>query len=223
MARRTSSGRLDDGVELPWWVSVVFAAIIYIFLNWIFPSLAGSNVFLKNLAAAAQASAGLLALLFLVLAGLSLLLEYRRRRLLDLQVSLATIRALPRRRFEQFVAEAFHGQGYAVSERDSAAPDRGVDLVLTRGNEKVLVQCRRWRSETIDIAPVRQLYDVMVSEQASGCTLLASGAYSNDALRFAAGKPIRLIGGQALEKMLRGVKRAAGAADTAHAPESSLS
>lgn len=203
MARRTSLGLLDDGIEVPWWINVAFAAVIYVFLNWIFPALAG-----------------FWALFFLLLAALSLFLEYRRRRLLDLQVSLATIRALPQRRFEQFVAAAFHRQGYVVSPRDDATPDCGVDLVLTRGGEKVLVQCRRWRSEMIDLAPVQDLYDVMVSRQADSCMLLAGGAYSNGALRFAAGKPIRLVGGAALEKMLRGVTPAVDPAGTAHAHQS---
>jgi restriction system protein len=164
-----------------------------------------------------------LALIFLALSGLSLFLAYRRRRVLDLEMSLATIRALPRRRFEQFAAEAFRNQGYAVSERGSAGQDRGVDLILRRANQKVLVQCRRWRSETIDIGPVRELYDVMASEQASGCVFLATGGYSNDALRFAAGKAMRLIAGRELEKTLRGVKRVANSAEAAHAHESSLS
>jgi restriction system protein len=222
MARGTSSALLDDRVELPWWVGVVIAAIIYVFLKWVFPLAAGSNEFLAQLAATAQSSAGLLALIFLALAGLSLFLAYRRRRVLDLETSLATLRALPRRRFEQFAAEAFQYQGYAVSETGSAG-DCGIDFILRRENEKVLLQCRRWRSETIDIAPVRELYDVMAAEQASGCAFLTTGGYSSDALRFAAGKPVRLIAGPELEKMLRGVKRPGASAEAAPAPESSLS
>jgi len=222
MARSASSALLDDRVELPWWVGVVIAAIIYVFLKWVFPLVAGSNEFLAQLAATAQSSAGLLALIFLALAGLSLFLAYRRRRLLDLEMSLATIRALPRRRFEQFAAKAFQNQGYAVSEAGSAG-DCGVDFILRRGNEKVLIQCRRWRSETIDIAPVRELYGAMAAEQANGCAFLTTGGYSSDAFRFAAEKPVRLIAGPELEKMLRGVKRPVASAEAAPAPESSLS
>jgi restriction system protein len=222
MARGTSSALLDDRVELPWWVGVVIAAIIYVFLKWVFPLAAGSDEFLAQLAATAQSSAGLLALIFLALAGLSLFLAYRRRRVLDLEMSLATLRALPRRRFEQFAAEAFQYQGYAVSETGSGG-NCAVDFILRRGNEKVLLQCRRWRSETIDIAPVRELYDVMAAEGATGCAFLTTGGYSIDALRFAAGKPAQLIAGPELEKMLRGVKRPGASAEAAPAPESSLS
>jgi len=222
MARSTSSALLDDRVEPPWWFGVVIAAIIYVFLKWVFPRVAGSNEFLALLAATAHSSAGLLALIFLALSGLSLFLAYRRRRLLDLETSLATLRALPRRRFEQFAAEAFQYQGYAVSEAGSAG-DCGIDFILKRENEKVLLQCRRWRSETIDIVPVRELYDVMAAEQANGCAFLTTGGYGSDALQFAAGKPVRLIAGPELEKMLRGVKRPVASAEAAPAPESSLS
>lgn len=223
MAKETGAALLDDRVELPWWMSVIIAATIYVFLKWIFPFLAGSNAFFKHLSAITQSSAGLLALLFVALAGFSLWLEHRRKRLLDLQTSLATIRALPRRRFEQFVVEALRAESYTVSEWGGPGQDRGVDLVLTRDNEKVLVQCRRWRSETIDVAPVRELYDVMASEQASSCLVVTSGTYSNDALRFAEGKAVRFIGGRELETMLRRVNRAVAATEAAHAHESSLS
>jgi restriction system protein len=223
MAKTISSGLLHDRVELPWWVAVVFAATIYAFLKWIFPSIAGSGVFLKSLSATAQSLAGLLAAIFLALGGLSRVLALRRRRLLDLAMSLATIRALPQRRFEQFTAEAFQNQGYTVAQWVSTGQDCGVELVLKRGNEKVLVQCRRWRSESIDAVPVRELYAAMAAAQANSCVLLTTGDYSNDARQFAAGKPIRLIAGGELEKMLSGAKRAVTSAEAAPAHESAVS
>jgi restriction system protein len=222
MAKTINSGLLHDRMELPWWVAVVFAATIYAFLKWIFPSIAGSGVFLKSLAATAQSLAGLLAAIFLALGGLSRLLAFRRRRVLDLEMSLATIRALPQRRFEQFATEAFEKQGYSVAQCDSAGPDCG-EFILTRGNEKVLVQCRRWRSESIDSVPVRELYEAMAAAQASSCALLTTGDYSDDARRFAAGKRIQLVAGRELEKMLSGGKRAVNSAKVVHAHDSPIS
>lgn len=223
MARSTSLGPPDEGVALPWWAGFVFAAIVYVFLKWVFPSVSGSSAVLKPLAVVAQSSAGLWALIFLVLASLSPLLAYRRRRRLDLEVSLATIRALPQRRFEQFAAEAFENEGYAVARCGNASQECGVDFTLRRGQEKVLVQCRRWRSATIDSVPLRALHDLMAAEQASGCAFVTTGGYDEDALQFAAGKPIRLIGGRELEKMLSDVKRTADSTDSDHAHQSSLS
>ena len=223
MARDTSLGPLDDGMELPWWAGFVFAALVYVFLKWVFPSVTASSALLEPLAAGARSSAALWALIFLVLTSLSPLRAYRKRRLLDFETSLATIRALPQQRFEQFAAEAFQSEGYAVSHCGTADRDRGVDFTLKRDQEKVLVQCRRWRSATIDSAPLRALHELMAAEKASGCAFVTTGGYGEDALQFAARKPIRLIRGRELEKMLREVKRTADAAGSAHAHQSSLS
>ncbi len=223
MARDTSLSPLDDGVELPWWAGFVCAGLVYVFLKWIFPSVTASSALLEPLAAGARSSAALWALIFLVLASLPPLRAYRKRRLLDLETSLASIRALPQPRFEQFAAEAFQTEGYAAARCGTAERNRGVDFTLERDQEKVLVQCRRWRSAMIDSAPLRALYALMPTEQASGCAFVTTGGYDDDALQFAAGKPIRLIAGRELEKMLRDLKRTADSTGAGHAHQSSLS
>ena len=45
--------------------------------------------------------------------------------------------------FELLVGEAFRLQGYEVTELGGAGPDGGVDLVLRKGKEKFLVQCKQ--------------------------------------------------------------------------------
>jgi len=223
MARDTSLSPLDDGVELPWWAGFVCAGLVYVFLKWIFPSLTVSSALLEPLAAGARSSAALWALIFLALVSLSPLRAYRKRRLLDLETSLASIRALPQARFEQFAAEAFQNEGYAAARCGTAERNDGVDFTLERDQEKVLVQCRRWRSATIDSAPLRALYALMSTEQASGCVFVTTGGYGDDALQFAAGKPIRLIAGRELEKMLRDLNRTADSTGAGHAHLSSPS
>jgi restriction system protein len=46
------------------------------------------------------------------------------------------------RDFELLVGEAFRLQGYRVVEMGGASADGGVDLVLSKGNEKFFVQCK---------------------------------------------------------------------------------
>jgi len=48
--------------------------------------------------------------------------------------------------FERLVGEAFRLQGYTVTETGGGGADGGVDLALTRGGEKFLVQCKQWRA-----------------------------------------------------------------------------
>jgi restriction endonuclease Mrr len=63
----------------------------------------------------------------------------------------------------------------------------------------------------------------MAAAQANSCVLLTTGDYSDDARQFAAGKPIRLIAGGELEKMLSSAKRAVTSAEAAPAHESAVS
>jgi Restriction endonuclease len=52
-------------------------------------------------------------------------------------------------------------QGYAVTETGQAGADGGIDLVLTKGRERTLVQCKHWRAQTVGVAIVRELYGAM--------------------------------------------------------------
>ena len=70
--------------------------------------------------------------------------------------------------FELLVGEAFRLQGYEVTELGGAGPDGGVDLVLRRGREKFLVQCKQWKAFKVGVAVVRELYGAMAAKGAAG-------------------------------------------------------
>lgn len=187
MGRGTISGHPGERLELPWWLGVVLAIAGYVILKWGIPSLAGASA--------------LVAMLFLAWAAHSLFSSDRRRRALDLETSLATLRALPRERFEQFMAAAFRSEGYEVSASESR--DGPVDALLTRAAERLIVQHRHWRNATIGAATLHELYGRLPRESATGCVFVTTGDYTSEARRFAAGKPVRLIAGRELERMLR--------------------
>lgn len=71
-------------------------------------------------------------LLFLLPIPFSLFNSWRKRKQLNAQQSIETIRELPWQRFEELVGEAYRRQGYRVLENDSAGPDGGIDLVINR-------------------------------------------------------------------------------------------
>lgn len=68
--RKQNKSFLDDLLDAPWQVSIVVGVMAFIGLRWIFPSMAGSNMFLRPIA---QASSGLawLAAGFFFLIGLA--------------------------------------------------------------------------------------------------------------------------------------------------------
>lgn len=51
---------------------------------------------------------------------------------------------------------------------------------------------------------VRELYGVVVAENAQGATVVTTGRFTKDAVSFAKGKPIELIDGDQLAIMLEG-------------------
>jgi restriction system protein len=73
-----------------------------------------------------------------------------------------------------------------------------VDLVLRKGNERFLVQCKQWKAFKVSVQPVRELYGVMTARGAAGGFVVTSGRFTEDALAFADGVRLTLIDGERL-------------------------
>jgi len=210
--RRSTSRRKNEGVfdmlaTLPWWVSVVVASIAYIVFQWVFPALAGQSFLFKAMAQAVQTNSLLFACLFLIPAPVAYFNATRRRRLLDSQTGIESIRAMTWQDFELLVGEAFRRQGYGVEERGGSAPDGGVDLVLRKDGKTTVAQCKRWRDAQVGVQPVRELFGVMHAAGAHAAIFVSSGTYTADAVEFARGQPIRLIAGDELAGMVAAVQQ----------------
>jgi len=103
--------------------------------------------------------------------------------------------------FEEYVADRlFTQRGYQVENmRDTK--DGGIDVLVTdRLGQKAVVQCKRYRG-TVGAGVVRELYGTMIHEGATYAYLVTSGAISNDARRWALGKPMELIDGAQLAEL----------------------
>ncbi|WP_426158079.1 restriction endonuclease [Pseudomonas sp. TSRC2-2] len=107
------------------------------------------------------------------------------------------IRNLTWEQFENMVGEAFRKQGFTVQETDKG-PDGGVDLVLRKGREVFLVQCKQWRASKVGVQIVRELYGVMSARGATGGFVVTSGTYTSDAWTFARETNLQLIDGKRL-------------------------
>ncbi|MBS0328124.1 MAG: restriction endonuclease [Proteobacteria bacterium] len=207
MARRDSHV-LVELARMPWWVSVLFAAGVYAGLRWIIPSLLASHAPLVPLGRASAAYAHWLALVFLLPVPFAIFRQVHRRRLVEGQASIERLRALSWQDFERLVGEAFRRQGYRVTERGGGGPDGGVDLELRTKDKTLLVQCKRWKMRTVGVEVVRELYGVVAGEEAHGAIFVTSGRYTPDATHFARDKPIKLIDGSELARMLGSLKSA---------------
>lgn len=108
--------------------------------------------------------------------------------------------------FEMLVGEAFRLQGFKVTETGGGGADGGVDLVLSKGNEKFLVQCKQWKAYSVGVNIVRELYGVMAAQGVAGGFVVTSGKFTKDAENFAEGRNIGLIDGPRLFAMIQAAK-----------------
>ncbi|MEN4902954.1 restriction endonuclease [Luteimonas sp. TWI1437] len=132
----------------------------------------------------------------------------RRRRLLDACTQLDHVAALGWRDFERLVGEAFRRQGYGVEETGLGGADGGIDLILRKGGQRTLVQCKQWRRRQVPVGVVREMYGLLAHHRAQAVRIAALGGFTRDAARFAQGKPIDLIDGPTLLAMIRSVQAA---------------
>jgi restriction system protein len=214
MAKRNDS-ILDLLALFPWWVSVALSGISYLILKYFIPSIElqqkGSAdttyILFKGLANAAPSLAPIIALFLLIPAPVSVIISWRKRKLLDRQESIDTVRNLNWKEFEELVGEAYRRQGYTVYENAGAGPDGGIDLTLKKNGELILVQCKQWRNIKVGVDKVRELYGVQISQSANKSILMTSGFFTQDAKNFAANKPIDLVEGPQLLEFVKNVQR----------------
>jgi restriction system protein len=218
MARRRKTSPLEDTLEvvamLPWWVGVALAMALYLVLHAVAkqplptsvqPGQIGDAMAKNVFRSAASVLQYIAPLICLVGAGLS---AWRRRERRTLVADVArrdaadALNGMSWQQFEKLVGEAFRQQGYAVTETGGGGADGGIDLVLTRGSEKFLVQCKQWKAYRVSVNVVRELYGVMAAKGAAGGFVVTSGRFTDDAIDFASGRNIRLLDGQQLRAMV---------------------
>ena len=227
MARRKKSSPAEDVMELvalmPWWAGCALALVSYIVLHGIAVQGATTGTSPEQLAttvsqmlwrALANIGQYLVPLLCLLGAAMSAYRRHQRKNLVAGVVGSETADALDGmswQEFEKLVGEAFRLQGYQVTEIGGGGADGGVDLVLRKGTEKFLVQCKQWKSFTVGVAVVRELYGVMAAQGAAGGFVVTSGRFTDDAKAFADGRNVKLIDGPRLFGLLKQAKAARGA------------
>lgn len=207
MARR-KDGILDLLALLPWWVSVLTAGIVYGGLAYVAPAITTANPLLQGILNAAPDLAPLFGLIFLIPAPISAFNAWRKRRLLDEQEDIASMRSLSWKQFEELVAEAYRRQGFRVVENASGGADGGVDIRLIKNGETHLVQCKQWRSNKVGVSVAREMFGVMTARQATSVIIVTSGRFTREAQDFATGKPIQLIDGPQLADLIGLVRKA---------------
>ncbi|MBS0454896.1 MAG: restriction endonuclease [Proteobacteria bacterium] len=230
MARRRKTSPLEDFLELvammPWWAGVALALLAYVLLHRFAQPVQLAGVKPADMATAAVRSAGatlagfaqyIVPVLCLLGAGMSAWRRHTRRTLLTAVAHARGADALDGiswREFEVLVAEAFRLQGFQVTETGGGGADGGVDLVLAKGGEKFLVQCKQWKAHKVGVEIVRELYGVMAARGATGGFVVTSGGFSSAAQEFARGRNLKLVDGARLFSLIQQAKTSLASTST---------
>jgi restriction system protein len=209
MARR-KEGTFDAIASMPWPVGFVFGIVAHIGVRYGGSRILSTsdNPFLSALGK--ELDKGTIQILAWLLLGVcwfaalcSFLVRRNRSRLLGTQTGPESLRAMDWRHFEMLVGEAFRRQGYRIEETGLGGADGGIDLFLSRDGGTTLVQCKQWRGQRVDVRVVREMYGLLAHHGADAVKIVTVGDFTPDAQRFAQGKPIELIHGDALVAMIR--------------------
>ncbi len=221
MGRKRQSG-FEDIVDivsrLPWWVGLALALTSYVTLNYI----AGLDVKPANpdpqlLGQYAGKQLGVTLAYFgkIVLPAAfvfgAILSAFKQRRCKNVCESVQKVHHqidplnnLSWEDFERLVAGHYRKQGYSVTEKGGVGPDGGIDLLLSKEGKTVLVQCKHWKTFKVGVQIVREQFGIMVAEGADETIIVTSGQFTEEAINFAAEKPMMtLIGGDRLRETLR--------------------
>ena len=209
------SDLLDVASKLPWKVSLGIAAISLLGFHLLAAAFAstptvttvadmGGVVIHQGIHVFASIFQYVIPMAFIIGASVSYLKRSRSIELFENGRSspASDVSSLSWQQFEELVGEGFRQRGFQVTEKGGAAPDGGVDLILARGTERFLVQCKQWRARQVSVTIVRELYGVMAAQQAAGGYVVTSGRFTQDAIAFAEGRNIELIDGGKLPAFL---------------------
>ncbi|WP_416307396.1 DUF2034 domain-containing protein [Neptunicella sp. SCSIO 80796] len=189
----------------PWWVSVLMAGVVYVVLGHVLPAWETENPIINTVLKAFVIPAPYFAFFMLMIAPFAFFNSLRKAKQLDAQRNIESIRQLHWRNFEELVAEAYRRQSYRVTEGGFGA-DGGIDLELRKSGELTLVQCKQWKNQKVGVNVVREMYGVLTASNANNVVIICSGRFTQQAIDFAADKPITLVGGDGLVSLIRDVQ-----------------
>lgn len=183
---------------LPWWASVVAGIVVYICLTYILPGTITENQIFLMVVAAGKNVAVWFSLMFLLPAVASIVRRRKRKKLVEHQKIIQTLRETSWSDFEVLVGEVFRRKGFKVQENMTGGADGGIDLLLLKSGECHIVQCKHWRNSKVGVAVVREMFGVLKASSAKTVYVVSSGHFTKEAIAFATNLPISLINGDEL-------------------------
>lgn len=116
---------------------------------------------------------------------------------------LEKLRAMHPNNFEDYIADLYSRLGYN-SEQVGGAYDGGIDVIATKDEIKHYIQCKKYITSKVGVSDVREFYGTMAGKLAKGKGIfITTNVFSTEAEKFAEDKPIELIDGNDLVKLIK--------------------
>ncbi|SIS42548.1 restriction endonuclease [Neptunomonas antarctica] len=232
--RRTSplEGLMDIASTLPCWVSLILAVISYFVLHHyasqaLTPQIQSGSYVPQNMTRIMfqpllMALQYLVPFVFCLGAAISAVKAFKGRRLAQQYVSIESTQkaavspqnrtkptdSMSWQQFELLVGQAFRLLGYRVIDGGETGADGGVDVYLKKDGETFFVQCKHWKTKSVGVSVVRELYGVIAAAGVKGGFVVTSDYFTAEAVAFSKGKKLGLIDGVKLKKMILAAKKA---------------
>lgn len=182
-------------VESPWWAGLLSGAAGYVLLAYLVPRMLLGSPFLEGIADILPVFAVVWLSICIAASLFSLGRQAVRRRLYDSIGNLRDLERLSWQQFERLVGEYFRRQGFTVREVGSTGGDGGVDLLLFRGSERHVVQCKHWKARQVGVGVVRELIGSVNLTGAARGHLVTFGSVTRAARQAAREGDVRILSG----------------------------
>lgn len=131
------------------------------------------------------------------------LLDNERARLAKILVpSIQELRRLTWQQFEDQVASMFTRLGYVV-QQTPYVKDHGRDAILWKNGGKFLLECKKYAEGAVSgRRDLQILHSNLSTDNAVSGFFVTAGGFSKEAIEFARGKPIELVDGSQLVRLM---------------------
>lgn len=190
----------------PWWASILGGLFLFGLLRFVFPVIWPGEKTMSGILAGLLSQFAWVSVIFVVPALVSISRAAGKRRMVDRQSGIESIRALPWKQFEELLGEAYRRQGFTVFENAGKGTDGGIDLTIKRGGATYLVQCKHWKTYKVGVKVVREMLGLVAAHRAAGAIVVTSGEFTKEATDFAAAQPVELVDGDDLVRLISSVQ-----------------
>lgn len=140
---------------------------------------------------------------------LSLFISVRKRRFGDIfkwstdQSLLAKLRKMKPDEFEDFISDLYRRLSYST-HRIGGPYDGGIDVTAKKDGVIHYIQCKKYITSKVTLGDIRNFYGAMANNLAGGRGIfITTNIFTTEAINFAKDKPIEIIDGFKLIKLIR--------------------